>query len=52
MKYKVRFAGSTLELDYIKKDKLNDGTSVYLFKDEVYTYPIRKKDILCGNFKP
>ena len=52
MKYKVRFAGSTLELEYIKKDRLNDNTNVYLFKDNKYIYPIRKKDILCGNFKP
>jgi len=49
-KYKIKFAGSILEVEYIKKDKLNDGSTVYLFKDNKYTYPIKKQDI-CGNFK-
>jgi DNA-binding MltR family transcriptional regulator len=52
MKYKVRFAGSTLEVEYLRKEKLNDDSDVYIFTDNKYIYPIKKENILCGNFKP
>lgn len=46
-----KFAGQVLQGKFFKKDKLNDRTTVYIFKDNKYKYPIRKKDILCGNSK-
>lgn len=46
-----KFAGQILQGKFLRKDKLNDGTTVYIFKDNKYKYPIRKKDILCGNSK-
>ena len=53
-KYKhhyFRFAGQVLRGEFLRKDKLNNGKTVYIFKDDKYKYPIRKKDILCGNSK-
>ena len=50
--YYFKFAGSKIKGKYLKKDKLNDGTDVYIFTDNKYIYPIKKENILCGNFKP
>lgn len=50
-KYLFKFAGQTKQAEYIGKDKLNDGETVYMFKDERgYVYPIKKENI-CGNSK-
>lgn len=48
--YEFLFAGMTLKGTYIGENHLNDGSKVYVFKDEKYKYPIRKEKI-CGNFK-
>ena len=48
--YYFNFAGSVIKGKFIKEDKLNDGTNVYLLKDNKYIYPIRKTEI-CGNLK-
>jgi hypothetical protein len=49
--YYFNFAGTVLKGKLVSEDKLADGTTVYMFKDNKYKYPIRKKDILCGNSK-
>jgi hypothetical protein len=49
--YYFNFAGQVLKGKLVGEDKLTDGTTIYILKDNKYKYPIRKKDILCGNSK-
>ena len=44
--YKFNFAGQILTGKFIKKDKLHDGTTIYMFNSEKYKYPVRMKNII------
>ena len=44
--YYFNFAGSNLKGRYYKKDKLIDGSIVYMFESEdSYKYPVSKENI-------
>lgn len=50
--YFFNFAGSKIKGKYYKKDKLNNDESIYMFLGEDgLIYPVRKKNIICGNSK-